>query len=576
MSRLTRQFWMIGMGLVFAVPARADEPGPVTGIGAEARSGQVFLTWREADTPAGTTFRVYVSTRPVGTVGDARCVGHHVERHSARDWWEDPASFDKDKPAAAPKGFLLTPGGQRIDPSGGLFVHTPAGDAAGELFFAVTSVDPQGQEDGRLVPGANATAVGVRTVPGPVRPIWQASTPQPAAGCAKGLALWLNLHAKGGVVPDMEYLAFGDATMGWREGLPFKFSVRVAGKELLVSPTDRVWINRPHLEASDGGSPAIWTFWYGYNSNIFERNLMAHGKPVNYTERRNLWLLDWVRSYYQPDMGRAFCSGSSMGGCGTVSFGLRHPELFVGLHARVPIVAYTYLGGGSAKRFEPCCWTGPIPETLATSDGEPFLDRLNGTRFVEQAREDLPMIFLIHGRQDKSIPWQNNPGFYRALEQSHQAYAVYWDNGTHSTCGKDAPEDVKRWYELFRRLRRDESYPAFSHTSANSNPGDGRPEDGDIVGWMNRGMGWRDIDDRADRYAVTLTADYPGLAYPVRTDVTLRRLQRFHPDGGKRLRVLAGDRPVGAVERDAQGHLRLLQVEIPAKEGIRIEIQPEN
>jgi hypothetical protein len=42
----------------------------------------------------------------------------------------------------------------------------------------------------------------------------------PAPGAGQGLALWLNLHAKGGVVADMEYLVFGDETMGWREGLP--------------------------------------------------------------------------------------------------------------------------------------------------------------------------------------------------------------------------------------------------------------------------------------------------------------------------------------------------------------------
>lgn len=99
--------------------------GPVSALQAEARDGQVFVTWREAETPPETTFNVYVADRPITAPAGARRVGHHVEAHSARDWWEDPASFAKDKPAGAPVGFLIVPGGQRLDPCGGLFVHTP-------------------------------------------------------------------------------------------------------------------------------------------------------------------------------------------------------------------------------------------------------------------------------------------------------------------------------------------------------------------------------------------------------------------------------------------------------------------
>ena len=101
---------------------------------------------------------------------------------------------------------------------------------------------------------------------------------------------------------------------------------------------------------------------------------------------------------------------------------------------------------------------------------------------------DLPLLFLVNGRQDASIPWMNNPAFYRASRRRPAGFAVYWDNGTHPTCGKDAPADVKAWAQRIRRFRRDQSFPAFSNTSSNRNPGDGRAGDGDIVGWMNRGM----------------------------------------------------------------------------------------
>jgi predicted esterase len=565
---------IVVLAILSALPGSAVAGPAATGLSATARDGQVFLTWQESDTPTGTTFNVYVSDRPIVDLKAACRVGHHVEQHSARDWWEDPASFTKGKTPAKPVGFLLADG-KRLDPRGGLFVHTPK-PGSDKLYFAVTTADASGKEDSQLVAGANVLSTSVATVPGAIRPIWQAVGMEPSPGAGRDMPLWLNIHAKGGVVPKMEYLVFGDETMGWREGLPFKFSVRVQDGEVVVRPTDRVWIGRPHNEAGDAGTPAIWTFWYGYNSNIYDRQAMAQGTPTNYTEHRNLWILSWVQKHYQTDSQRWYCSGSSMGGCGTVSFGLHHPELFAGLHAHVPIVAYTYVGTrNSAVRLEPSCWTGKIDPSLPANDARSLLDRMNSTRFVQESNDDLPALFLVHGRSDGSIPWENNPSFYRALNDARQAFAVYWDNGTHSTAGKDAPADVKAWLKQFKRYRRDASYPAFSNTSSNRDPGDGRPDNGDIVGWMNRGMDWKDVDDQSDHYAITLLADYPGVEYPVRTDVTLRRLQHFKPAADARLTVCIGDASPVRLKQDVQGRLTIRGVNIPSKSGVRVVIRTE-
>ena len=552
----------------------AHAAGPISELTATARDGQVFLTWKEAATPEGATFNVYLASSPISDVAKATRVGHHIERHSARDWWEDPASFKKGVKASAPVGFRIGNGGERLDPAGGLFVHTVRKGTHGGLFFAVTCNDPAGKEDTQVVAGENSLRDGVVVEAAAIQPIWQGKGAPTAPGAGKGKPLWLNLHAKGGVVGGMEYLVFGDETMGWREGLPFKFSVRIERNEIVVRPTDRVWINRSHNEAGDGGTPAIWTFWFGYNSNIFDRKLMAEGVPVNYTERRNLWILDWVRRHHQPDASRWYCSGSSMGGCGTVSFGWRHPELFAACHAHVPIVSYTYLGGkGSATRLEPSCWTGAIPPELKTSDGVPLLERMNGAKFAAEAKGNPPFLFMIHGRQDASIPWQNNPPFYRALAKARQPFAVYWDNGIHSTSGKDAPSDVKGWLERFRRFRLDESVPVFTNTSSDRNPGNGDPADGDIIGWINRGMDWRDIEDTPDRYAITVMADFPGVEYPVRTDMTLRRLQRFKVKFGEKLSVRIGDTAPASIKADALGLLTIPSVSIPSRNGVRVVVQ---
>ena len=546
---------------------------PIEDLQAVMRNGQVFLTWKEAEAPSGSTFNVYAADHPITRTSEAQKLAHHIEPHSARDWWEDPASFKKGVPTGSPVGFRIEDHGPRLDPQRGLFVHTVPKEAKGKLFFAVTRTDTASREDETIVAGENAMVAGVEAVAGEIKPIWQRDGEVVEPGRGKGKALWLNLHAKGGVVANMEYLVFGDATMGWREGLAFKFGVRVEADEVSVHPTDRVWINRPHDEAKDAGTKAIWTFWYGYNSHIYDRASMATGVPTNYTERRNLWILDWVSQYYQPDASRWYCSGGSMGGCGTMSFAWRHPELFAGCHARVPIVSYTSLGGNSASRLEPSCWTGPIPADLRTNEGQPLLDRMSGSKFATESQADLPWVFLLNGRQDGSIPWQNNPPFYRAMEAARQGFAAYWDNGSHSTCAKDAPKDVQAWFERFRRLRADQSYPAFTHTSSDRNPGNGAPEDGDIVGWINRGMDWKEIEDTSDRYSLVLLAEYEGLQYPVRTDVTLRRVQQFKTRPGEKVHVSVGDAAPISIAADSTGRITIPSVSIPSTAGVRVVVR---
>ncbi len=555
-----------------ALPAAGD-------LQAVSRHGQVFLTWREAETPAGTTFNVYLATTPIRDVSAATKIGHHVEPRSAKDWWETKSAFTKKAKDDKVVGYRLGADDRRIDPEGGLFVHTVQRDRQGPLFFAVTTSDAGGAEDRTLIAGANSTRSGLAASAATIEPVWQGKGERPPLGAGAGMPLSLSLHGKSGVIADSEYLAFGDATMGWRDGLPFKFSVRVKNGEVEIRPTDRAWINRNHDEASDGGAPAIWTFWYGYNSKIYDRSLMAQGTPTNYTECRLLWILDWVQKYYQTDRNRWYCSGSSMGGCGTISFGLRHPELFAACDARVPIVNYTYAGAdprlASAHRLEASAWAGPIGPEVLTHEGVPLLDRMNSTAFVAKATADLPFLFILNGRKDGSIPWVNNPPFYRAMDAAHQGFAAYWDDGEHPTAGKAAPEDIKAWPKAMRRFRLNESFPAFSRTTANRDPGNGDPKVGDTVGWMNRGMDWREIEDAPDHYAITLRADFPGVAYPVQTDVTLRRVQQFKPKPGERLSAELGQGGVVSITVDANGRITIPALIIPDRGGVRLVIRRE-
>jgi hypothetical protein len=222
-----------------------------------------------------------------------------------------------------------------------------------------------------------------------------------------------------------------------------------------------------------------------------------------------------------------------------MSFAFRHPEIFAAVSAHVPIVAYN--SGNPDKgvslgwhdntfRLEYFC--GPL--SLISSDGLPLKQRLDSTDFVENHAGDLPFLVIANGRQDRSIPWHNNPPFYRALQDARQGCVVAWNNGTHPEVDDLLPADLKEWKSTgLMRFALNKSYPAFSRCSRNSNPGNGDNNDGDIEGYMNRGLNWDDPAESAERYELTLRYDLDETDLPLTVDVTPRRCQAFSLEPGQ-------------------------------------------
>ena len=121
--------------------------------------------------------------------------------------------------------------------------------------------------------------------------------------------------------------------------------------------------------------------------------------------------------------------------------------------------------------------------------------------------------------------------------------------------------------------RLDQSYLVFTNSSDNRNYGDGDAKDGDLVGWINRGLAWKDMVDAADTYEITVTADCPGIVFPIAVDVTPRRVQRFCLAPGQRLGVRIGAAAPVEITVDAQGLFTVPKVAIQSAEGTRISVR---
>ena len=285
----------------------------ITDLTAEYRAGQVFLQWKENGLSPEARLSVWSSADPITeqNVQSAQKLAGQLNAGSARDWWRDVSSFlvQKNKTLkheeifagsraegktgkSEDRGFVLTDFGKPIPSGGGLHVHTPMTEAeTGKRYYAVTCMD-QGKPA-----GFTALTKPVTVKLGKPQAIQIAGRKMPR-GCGKGRPLLIYLHGRGGGVGvDSKgravgtHLFFADRTLGWREGLPFKFTVSVSSKpdRVSVSFNDRVWIGRNLTKAEYSDSrdavKAISTFWMGYNPKIGESMLGPEFICDNYTER---------------------------------------------------------------------------------------------------------------------------------------------------------------------------------------------------------------------------------------------------------------------------------------------------
>ncbi|EIP99610.1 hypothetical protein OpiT1DRAFT_04134 [Opitutaceae bacterium TAV1] len=488
--------------------------------------GQIALTWKEQ----GTAPRILlVSGQPLDEANRsaARVVAADLLPRSANDWFEDPAETPK---ATGPRrGWVLNPASSPLPPDDGAFVYTCRADDPASLWFAVVTADES------IEPGRNATIAPEPVSIGPPQPI--ALSPDVVEAMQKApkglpVLLYLHPHTSRPFPGKLTHLLFGDETMGWREGLPFKLKVEVKADHILVEPYDRVWINRRLTpdESADSYERKfrnVETFWYGTNSRIDSREARKEGMAVNYTHRWLLRMLDWVIQSYGADANRVYASGTSMG-TAVQLLAVANPGRFASVDVLVPFVDWSYAQGGesNARRLLGVC--GPM--TTPTPGGAPFADKVNLVKMISGTKDDLPFMILRTGRNDRSVFWRRKPAYFRAMNERRNGILASWDQGAHTTAGREivpafpAFRDVS-WYA--QRFALNRSYPAISDCNLNDDYGDGDSTSGSPTGFINRGIDWEVLADEPARYRIRFFCTLETTRFPVTFSVTPRRVQNF-------------------------------------------------
>ncbi len=562
--------WCLGLGLL-----QAQQPANLTAF---HRSGQTFLTWNEVAGFSGEQYRVYRHDALI----DASSLAEATPLATV-----DPNSSWHAREGAR---FIIEELGYPLPSSRGLFVYTPK--EAGTFYYAVTVIT-NGVENQTEFSSGNSLTTGLAEQPEEPEPVlirvegnsrvytqfmdyenWNPTFNGYAYNYAVNLAddvspatpapLFLYLHQRGN-----------------------KYSVRskprldAPGIEISVDDPDNTW----HY-----GYSATWDFTTGDDPET--------GPIVNFTEYRHLRAIDEVirNPDYLVDTDRIYVFGSSMGGSGALSMGLRYPNVFAAAFCWQPMVDYRaavkdgrswdlYPKWGSTAANLPVKNQGPHGEHLAVHDGTGVYDWMNHVLQVQsRPGDESAYIFFHHGKDDNTIVWPaQGESFPEAMYRGRRGFHAMLDGSGHGGIGWFDPDDnaTPNCHFKLANFIRDTSFPAFGMASGNAPV---PPPSDNATNIYNQTLEWSsalndfagDVVDTLAHYAVVLRSTHTTQT----ARVTIRRLQAFSAAPGERViwrnTRLADDTLIGfgILAVDPHGLISLPNV-IIEDSGNRLEFFPD-
>lgn len=371
------------------------------------------------------------------------------------------------------------------------------------------------------------------------------------------------------------------------------------------SPGQRASANEFFLMPHDSDN----TYWWGYSDQL-PKGTPTKGTVLNYTQRRVLHLIDWVRQNHDVDPDRVYVSGGSMGGAGAKTLGLLYARHFCYVEATIGQAIPRNHRPSRLRQLE-TLW-GARSAKLAGPTSPYVWDEMDLTRVLREHPEaQEQFIFTYHGKDDPVIHFGAvvlpSPltmiSFYGVLQAERIGHYSVWDEGGHGGGGPvmGSVWSDWSWHRVLHQttyLRRGLAFPAFSKSSIDHDPGQGKGNgtrtwnsnsgyaadvkkagdtgwEGDFAGAINRFLRWQSgqIVDTQTRFSIPLQVlngqgkvapktGYPSIGnlfdrtLPVIVDVTLRRVQRFQVLPNETLNWQMGNQS-GQITVDTKGRITI-------------------
>lgn len=561
-----------------------------TNVRAWYRDGQVWVVW-EAGFPAPDYYSVYAGTSAFTDVKNGFRLGklHKFEYGvvALKEQLDTSATPRIPGPAGTGK--------YQLQSNEALFVFTP--HQLGALFFAVVA-----DNDSTVTAGQNITAsavqFGYNPVNDPVECHLQATFPSPFATgyICQAYLMWVDgRQAQWDNRPDFPVMANAakngaphlfliSAPITLDTTKPFALTVWLHGgggtarqslagsrKEVGLDPKDGLLlahddnmigirgINPPSLE-----NPT-WHFGWRKNYDPFTSDNLPTSTDtiVNYTQRRYIWIDEWLMSRFNIDPHRIHIVGHSMGSAGTTALAKCYPAHY----ASVTIFNNGFGGplsgtnvailGDSTQNF---------PTNLKNRDNQTVHLR-NLFNLIDNCApvRDWPLFRHWHSKNDDNgtMRWdayvvenfQHTDAAGIGIQQMWSErghgmdtgpdYNDHWIKGTQPA--QNTAIDNVSWAEL--RYKNNQSFPAFFNhrlDPENNDPGSGligiNNGDGDNWGAWGGYHRWDtdNIIDETDQWQVDAWLE-SGAVFSndncphdeLTADLAIRRPQQFKPQSGK-------------------------------------------
>jgi len=453
-----------------------------TGLTALHRDGQTFLTWN--DVSGAIAYNIYRSTTT--TLSSTDLIPSHkvatIDSGSSyyKYWAEKNAAY-----FGGPLAGVLGSGHFRIENFGDtllasqeLFVWTTQETGGGTFHYAVTAVTGAG-EDASIGPG-NTLSVAEEecTVITPV----ELACSSDSSGHV--FIMWMPYDKWNPQINGYAYHFYLGAKPAWKGvAKPFHFELHGRGAYY-------IWTNSSGIRTADQAyaSDRLMycvddphnTWFFGFADNVTPGNYgsfnAVDGSTVyNFTEYRMWCVLRWLRSDRSPwvvDTNRVTIKGGSMGGTGSYTFPIHHPEIFSlatsneGINNWISVGATNPSASWSLDQAKwgygkvlACRDLIPLNNSALISDRDVGFSSM-GWQTVRDSllpvitqRKDLPFFNLNHGTRDGTIEWlsQAMPIWSDHNNNKFSAYKIpyagMWGNVAHvpfysggNACG-DVPKN---------------------------------------------------------------------------------------------------------------------------------------
>jgi pimeloyl-ACP methyl ester carboxylesterase len=543
-------FWRV-VALLFvtaATPLRAEQ---VSQLRAWHRAGQTFLTWKEVITPVTregmsvqelkdlqtrfeqgqrVRYRIYRASRPIKSVEGLKPI---VELPSLTAWNMDYYGTSP-QPENRAFRYVLEDGKEPVLPGSGIYVHNP--QDPGKAYYAVT-VSLNGKED-MTVEAANSLQTPIDETVGPGVPVLQRIVKQQSFTHVENPTL--HYYVRWETPPNVNV-----------QGRPFDYLVAIPPKLAKPAPVGLQmhawggslnvdfgwWYNAEKGAILITSNQIPYDWWTGYHERL------GTGQPLNtkedwakgvvrpYSQRRMLSFLDWVATKWEVDLSRTFVAGTSMGGSGALMLALRFPQRiawaisWVGIH--IPHMSPQFKGSYETV-------FGRQEWGVKFEDGTGVWDYFNDAWYLRRHPDkDVGFLTFSNGKNDGGIGWPQAVEYYRALQETRQPHLFIWGQGGHGERAAMPRDGGERIMPI--DIRTDQSLPAFTNCSLDSNPGNGDPTNGDASGQINFYLYWEteNIVDRTERWEMTVGLIDRAPRDTATVDITPRRRQQFKANPGE-------------------------------------------